>query len=1113
MFKNMKISFKLALGFTIALLGMVVCVIVGFISLNTLSSSMDILVNDRIPKTVWANNIIDAINDNARAVRNILLTDDPREVELNFKRFEENKETVNEFMKKLEETIKSSEGKKLLENLHNVRQNKYFPVREKLMNLYNEGKHDEAKILLFGDMRTAQNEYLNAAKKLIDFQNKIVETEGKEANDIAHSSIMILIIVAACIFVLCLLIAVLITRAIKKPLAKAVEAAKAISKGNMKVDLETNSKDETGILLVSMQTMAKTVTELVDDARYLSSAAIAGKLDVRADSSKYEGDFNALINGINGTLDAVIGPLNVAAEYVDRISKGDIPPRITDNYNGDFNEIKNNLNVCIDTINSLVYDANMLSKAAVQGKLDTRADAAKHQGDFRAIVEGVNNTLDAVIGPLNVAAEYVDRISKGDIPPRITDNYNGDFNEIKNNLNVCIDTINSLVHDANMLSKAAVQGKLDTRADAAKHQGDFRAIVEGVNNTLDAVIGPLNVAAEYVDRISKGEIPPKITDNYNGDFNEIKNNLNQCIDGLGGLVESSRILKMLVVNDLTEKIEGNYLGIYAEIANSVNLLHLKLKEITRTCNDVAAGKLDDLEVIRKEGKRSANDTLNPAFLAMMEALQNLVNETVILADAGANGRLDTRGDTTKYQGEFRRVVEGMNRTLDAVIGPLNVAAEYVDRISKGDIPPKITDSYNGDFNEIKNNLNTCIDAINKLIDDTIMLGNAASEGDLKTRADASKHQGQFRAIVEGINTAFDNFINPMEDSFRALEVMSQGDMTARMTGDYKGEFYNLKNYINTLAESLSNLLRQVIEAVQTSASSSIEISSTAETMAASAEEQSAQADEVASAVEEMTRTITENAMSANKTAHSAEKNRDIAIEGGQVVEQTVGKMRDIATVVKLSAENIEKLGESSKQIGEIISVIDDIADQTNLLALNAAIEAARAGEQGRGFAVVADEVRKLAERTTEATKQIATMIKGIQNETQQAVIAMKKGNDEVTNGISLADRAGNALKVIVDSSQDVLDMIAQIATATEEQSSTSEEIAKNVTSISSVTAESAKRIQEIARSSDDLAKLNEHLREVMLQFHIDDSALDYDMLAAGKSMNMLGSQKKRLPGH
>ncbi len=188
----------------------------------------------------------------------------------------------------------------------------------------------------------------------------------------------------------------------------------------------------------------------------------------------------------------------------------------------------NNLNQAIDAVNALVADAVMLSKAAVDGKLATRADASKHQGDFRKIVQGVNDTLDAVIGPLNVAAEYVDRISKGDIPPKITDTYNGDFNEIKNNLNQCIDAVNALVADANKLSRAAVEGKLATRADATKHQGDFRKIVQGVNDTLDAVIGPLNVAAEYVDRISKGDIPPKITDKYNGDFNEIKNNLNQC---------------------------------------------------------------------------------------------------------------------------------------------------------------------------------------------------------------------------------------------------------------------------------------------------------------------------------------------------------------------------------------------------------------------------------------------------------------------------------------------------------------------------------------------------------------------------------------------------------
>ncbi len=232
-------------------------------------------------------------------------------------------------------------------------------------------------------------------------------------------------------------------------------------------------------------------------------------------------------------------------------------------------------------------------------------------------------------------------------------------------------------------------------------------------------------------------------------------------------------------------------------------------------------------------------------------------------------------------------------------------------------------------------------------------------------------------------------------------------------------------------------------------------------------------------------------MAASRTAVEAENNGKVAKEGGEVVAQTVNKMKDIATVVKQSAENIEKLGESSKQIGEIISVIDDIADQTNLLALNAAIEAARAGEQGRGFAVVADEVRKLAERTTEATKQIASMIKGIQSETQEAVNAMKKGNDEVNSGIALADKAGQALNQILESTQEVQMMISKIAVASEEQSSTSEEIAKNVNSISHVTNDATKRIQEIAKSSEEMAKLTDNLKDLVSQFKIEDELSSY----------------------
>ncbi len=388
-----------------------------------------------------------------------------------------------------------------------------------------------------------------------------------------------------------------------------------------------------------------------------------------------------------------------------------------------------------------------------------------------------------------------------------------------------------------------------------------------------------------------------------------------------------------------------------------------------------------------------------------------------------------------------------------------------------------------------------------------MLAKAAAEGKLDTRADASKHGGDFRAIVNGVNDTLDAVIKPTTEGGEVLAIMATGDLTPRMLGDYLGDHEELKININGLGDSLSDAIKRILESVDTSASAALQISSTSETLAASVEEQSAQADEVASAVEEMSRTITENAMSANRTSQVAERNGTIAKEGGEVVEQTVVKMKDIAKVVKQSSDNIEKLGESSKQIGEIISVIDDIADQTNLLALNAAIEAARAGEQGRGFAVVADEVRKLAERTTEATKQIAKMIKGIQVETQDAVVAMTKGNDEVNAGIALADKAGKALMEIVESSTEVQNMITQIAAASEQQSSTSEQIAKNVGSISQVTAESAKRVQDIAHSSEDLARLTEELKNIVSQFKVDDGgSSDYG------SSKRLSHGKKHLTG-
>jgi methyl-accepting chemotaxis protein len=533
-------------------------------------------------------------------------------------------------------------------------------------------------------------------------------------------------------------------------------------------------------------------------------------------------------------------------------------------------------------IRMLIADSAMLSQATVDGHLSIRADASQHQGDFRKVVEGVNATLNAVADPLNMAATYVDNLSKGVIPTEITANYNGDFNLIKNNLNACGGAIKALVADANLLAKDTGAGVLTTRADGAKHLGEYRNVIEGLNATLDAMAGPLNMAATYVDYLSKGVIPPEITRSYNGDFNIIKTNLNAC-------------------------------------GNSIKAL-------------VADGNL--------------------------------------LAEATAEGSLGIRADATKHLGEYRKVMEGLNATLDAIVTPLNMAASSVERIAIGDIPSNITANYHGDFNTIKNNLNTCFAAINHLVVDVNSLSEAASEGRISARADATQHQGDFRKIVEGVNATLETIVEPIHAVKAAVET------------------------INTAAGEIS--------------SGNSDLSSRTEQQASTLEETAASMEELASTVKHNA----ENAKQANQLALEAS---GVAVKGGQVVSEVVATMSAINT--------------SAKKIEDIISVINGIAFQTNILALNAAVEAARAGEQGRGFAVVAGEVRNLAQRSAEAAKEIKLLITDSVTKTAEGTKQVENAGKTMAEVVTSVKRVSEIISEIAAASVEQSQGINQVNNA------------------------------------------------------------------------------------
>jgi len=336
--------------------------------------------------------------------------------------------------------------------------------------------------------------------------------------------------------------------------------------------------------------------------------------------------------------------------------------------------------------------------------------------------------------------------------------------------------------------------------------------------------------------------------------------------------------------------------------------------------------------------------------------------------------------------------------------------------------------------------------------------------------------------IGALGEAFRNLINYMADLAHLAGFIAQNDFTHRI--ELRSDKDVLGRAFKTMTENLSQVIGRLSINANELVAAATEISATSEQASQGAREQANQVGQVSAAIEEMSATVAESSQNAVEASQAAGKASETATAGGEIVRGTISGMQKIADVVRNSAASIGKLADSAHQIGTIIGVIDDIADQTNLLALNAAIEAARAGEQGRGFAVVADEVRKLAERTGKATGEITDMIKGIQDQTSDAVASMEAGIHEVDSGREMADRAGASLDEIVNVSQQVMNMIEQISRATREQTSAAEQVARNIDSVTLITQETAKGAKQSADAAETLNRQAEGMHEIVQLFKV-----------------------------
>ncbi|MEM1108668.1 MAG: methyl-accepting chemotaxis protein [Planctomycetota bacterium] len=326
---------------------------------------------------------------------------------------------------------------------------------------------------------------------------------------------------------------------------------------------------------------------------------------------------------------------------------------------------------------------------------------------------------------------------------------------------------------------------------------------------------------------------------------------------------------------------------------------------------------------------------------------------------------------------------------------------------------------------------------------------------------------------------------PIVRAAEAAKQVAGGDLTVRVEVSGNDEISDLGRNFNEMTHGIAEIVGHVASTASEVSAASTEIAASSEQISTGMQEQSSQVTQISAAVEEMSASVVEVARKSAEAANNAEQSGRAATEGGEVVEQTISEINAIREAVEASSNSVAELGKRGEQIGEIIATINDIADQTNLLALNAAIEAARAGEHGRGFAVVADEVRKLADRTTQATEEIGSSIQAIQTETTSAVERMSAGSAQVESGVAKATDAGNSLTQIVSNAREVTGMIQSIAAATEEQSAASEEVARNVENIASVTQQSKDGTDQAAIAAQQLSERAERLQSLVGRFKID----------------------------
>ena len=701
-----------------------------------------------------------------------------------------------------------------------------------------------------------------------------------------------------------------------------------------------NSKGEiTGVVeTIIDRTSQKLALQAVQD---LVVKAKAGELSARADV-KAEGDYQLLVDGINEILDALTGPLNVAADYVDRISKGDIPEKITEEYHGDFNNIKNNLNTCIGAINGVTGEMGGLVGAASEGVLTKRGDAEKFQGVYQEMIRDMNGLVASIAGPLADLTACLELMAVNDLTRKMSKDYPGIWNELKSATNGVHGQLARIVETVTHISNGDLSDLDEYKKIGRRSENDtlvpaFTKLMESIKSVIDEVV--MLTGAVTVGDLSKRADESR----FQGAYRDIVHGLDGLIDSVANsLNELIGVLNRLAVNDYTQKMERDYTGVWDELKRATNNTLARLLNLQDLAIKVGAGDLSKLDEFRKIGRRSENDQLVPNFTRMMEAIESLIRDVEMLAQAAVEGKLSARADAAKHQGEFRKVVEGVNNTLDAVIKPVNEASACLQEMAKGNLDVKMEGDYKGDHAVIKENLNATLAALNDILGQVTMAVDQVATG-ARQVSDSSQSLSQastesassLEEIAASMHELTSQTNMNADHAIQANQLAAQARVSAEKGNAEMGAMVKAMNDINESATNISKIIKAIDEiAFQTNLlalNAAVEAARAgkhgkgftvvAEEVRNLAQRSAAAAKETAEMIEGSIKKTEAGAKIAGETSKALEE----IVAGATKVTDLIG---EIASASKEQAEGIGQINTGLSQVDQVTQQVTASAEES-----------------------------------------------------------------------------------------------------------------------------------------------------------------------------------------